>query len=169
MSRWVYTLVWLEICLIPAIPHVLNHDWLLLIALYAALYGVTLVAVRWVHRPTKAKSENQDFKLNQDGFLVIEGCKSLYLETRRFKESELPQKLLRGSSDAQANFYTRALDAGGVSPWKTSAELSFRKPPFRHRRYGRCSASPLLLFRLSPRSLEALLKVNRLKARRREK
>ena len=127
------------------------------------------------HRPSEkvirkvlARSDYaQEHEIGIDGGFKINAVDLAQIETRQLQVSELPKKLLRGSVEQQENFFTRCLSAGGVSPWKTSAELSSRKRPSRSRRCGRCSTSLLALSRLSPRSLEALLKVDRLKARRR--
>lgn len=83
--------------------------------------------------------------------------------------AEIPKDLLRGTPDAQTNFFQRALDSGGVSPWMTSEELSRRAPKSRSRRFGRFSALLIALSRLSPKSLGALLKAGRPKGWRAKK
>lgn len=83
--------------------------------------------------------------------------------------AEIPKDLLRGTPDAQTNFFQRALDSGGVSPWMTSEELSRRTQKSRSRQFGCFSALLLALSRLSPKSLGALLKAGRLKGWRAKK
>ncbi|MFJ3316146.1 hypothetical protein ACIPLR_12360 [Herbaspirillum huttiense] len=93
---------------------------------------------------------------NEDGF-VVKGADLGRVDTRQLQPSELPKKLLRGNSDAQAAFFKDALKHFNPS----ALEIARRSRMTRslRRRFARCSKEKreLLLFAyripsLSPRT-----------------